>query len=294
MSDFKEKAKNIGREIFLFLSSKIFLKNLAGMIALIAGVLALSFFWMSSYTHHGESLQVPSFLNMTITSGIRPVVIPYLANKKRSGEDVGAAYLHASQLLSCIVVPIIAVLSYASLSIIIFMFGDQWHASASILSILGIAYMTRILHSLSPQLLVASGAEKVMFLKDAFLLGLTVALVFVFYPYGLNFVAYAAVCAALANFLILTVILKLKLNITISSQLKSIVPNALLSVLCLGWTIVFDHFIIPLNASAPALEILTLGATTSVVWIGSIFIIRHPLRMEIIGLFRKILKTSKG
>ncbi len=70
MSDFKEKAKNIGREIFLFLSSKIFLKNLAGMIALIAGVLALSFFWMSSYTHHGESLQVPSFLNMTIDEAI--------------------------------------------------------------------------------------------------------------------------------------------------------------------------------------------------------------------------------
>lgn len=70
MSDFKEKAKNTGREIFLFLSSKIFLKNLAGMIALVAGVLALSFFWMSSYTHHGESLQVPSFLNMTIEEAI--------------------------------------------------------------------------------------------------------------------------------------------------------------------------------------------------------------------------------
>lgn len=71
MSGFKEKAKNIGREIFLFLSSKIFLKNLAGMIAVIAGILALSFFWMSSYTHHGESLQVPSYLNMNIEDVIQ-------------------------------------------------------------------------------------------------------------------------------------------------------------------------------------------------------------------------------
>ena len=71
MSDFKEKAKNIGKELFLFLSSKIFLKNLAGMIAIIAGVLALSFFWMSSYTHHGESLQVPSYLNMNIEEAIQ-------------------------------------------------------------------------------------------------------------------------------------------------------------------------------------------------------------------------------
>lgn len=71
MSDFKEKAKNIGKEIFLFLSSKIFLKNLAGMVAVIVGVLALSFFWMSSYTHHGESLQVPSYLNMNIEEAIQ-------------------------------------------------------------------------------------------------------------------------------------------------------------------------------------------------------------------------------
>ncbi|MFK7982607.1 MAG: PASTA domain-containing protein [Saprospiraceae bacterium] len=60
------RVKNIGRELLLFLTSKIFLKNLAGMIALVAGILALSFFWMSSYTHHGESLQVPSYLNMNI------------------------------------------------------------------------------------------------------------------------------------------------------------------------------------------------------------------------------------
>jgi len=71
MSNFTTKVKNIGREFFLFLTSGIFLKNLLGMIALVAGVLALSFFWMNSYTHHGESLQVPSYLNMNIEEAIQ-------------------------------------------------------------------------------------------------------------------------------------------------------------------------------------------------------------------------------
>jgi len=70
MSTFKEKLGNFGREIFLFLSSKIFLKNLAGMIGLIALLLLVSFFWMGSYTHHGESLQVPSFLNLNIDEAV--------------------------------------------------------------------------------------------------------------------------------------------------------------------------------------------------------------------------------
>lgn len=71
MSTFKEKIGNIVRETFLFLSSKIFLKNLVGMLGAIALLLLVSFFWMSSYTHHGESLQVPSFLNLNIDEAVK-------------------------------------------------------------------------------------------------------------------------------------------------------------------------------------------------------------------------------
>ncbi|MEM1123943.1 MAG: PASTA domain-containing protein [Bacteroidota bacterium] len=66
MSNFKTKANTIFKEIYLFLSSKQFLKNLAGMIGAIALLLTVAFLWMSSYTHHGESLQVPSYLNVNI------------------------------------------------------------------------------------------------------------------------------------------------------------------------------------------------------------------------------------
>ena len=70
MSTFKEKLGNFGREILLFFTSKIFLKNLAGMLGFIALLLFVSFFWMSSYTLHGESLQVPSFFNKNIDEAI--------------------------------------------------------------------------------------------------------------------------------------------------------------------------------------------------------------------------------
>lgn len=66
MDKFKNKLKRILQEIYLFLTSKIFLKNFAGMIAIFLGILTISFWWMKSYTHHGESLEVPSFLNMDI------------------------------------------------------------------------------------------------------------------------------------------------------------------------------------------------------------------------------------
>lgn len=60
-SKFKTILKNIG----YFLSSKIFLKNLAFMLLTILGLLFLVHFGMKWYTQHGKSLQVPSFANMT-------------------------------------------------------------------------------------------------------------------------------------------------------------------------------------------------------------------------------------
>lgn len=64
------KLKLIGREIFLFLSSRIFLKNFGGVVAFIAIMLFFSFWWMQCYTKHGESLQVHDYTGMSLEDAI--------------------------------------------------------------------------------------------------------------------------------------------------------------------------------------------------------------------------------
>lgn len=71
MSYFIEKLKITGQEIFLFLSSKIFLKNFVGIICVISCLFTLSFIWMSSYTNHGQYSQVPNYLNMNIDRAVQ-------------------------------------------------------------------------------------------------------------------------------------------------------------------------------------------------------------------------------
>jgi len=66
-SKFKTILKNLG----YFLTSKIFLKNLAFMLLTIVGLLFLVHFGMKWYTQHGKSLQVPSFANMTLEEAQR-------------------------------------------------------------------------------------------------------------------------------------------------------------------------------------------------------------------------------
>ena len=64
--NFMDRLKTIAREVLYFLSSKIFIRNFLGMLATLVGIIGLTFWWMKCYTHHGEFLQVPSFLNMSI------------------------------------------------------------------------------------------------------------------------------------------------------------------------------------------------------------------------------------
>ena len=58
--------KRWAKEFGWFISSKIFLKNFAGIIGTVALFLFLTFQWMKCYTHHGESLQVHDYIGMNV------------------------------------------------------------------------------------------------------------------------------------------------------------------------------------------------------------------------------------
>ena len=64
------KLKAIGKEIFYFASSQIFLKNFGGMVVVISLLLFFTFWWMRCYTKHGESLQVHDYTAMNLDDAI--------------------------------------------------------------------------------------------------------------------------------------------------------------------------------------------------------------------------------
>jgi len=65
------KVKRIFKEIWYFLSSGTFLKNLGLMLLTVLGLALLVYFGMKLYTNHGYSMQVPSFLNMTVDQAMK-------------------------------------------------------------------------------------------------------------------------------------------------------------------------------------------------------------------------------
>lgn len=62
--------KKMGREIYYFVSSGIFLRNFGGMVATISLVLVLTFWWINCYTKHGESLHIHDYVGMDLDDAI--------------------------------------------------------------------------------------------------------------------------------------------------------------------------------------------------------------------------------
>jgi len=60
------KIKRFFHEVFLFLTSWIFLRNLAGIIVTLMVVFLITFWWMDCYTRHGKTYAVEDLTGLTL------------------------------------------------------------------------------------------------------------------------------------------------------------------------------------------------------------------------------------
>jgi beta-lactam-binding protein with PASTA domain len=59
-----QSIRRFGIEIYSFLTAPLFVKNCLGMITFLGSIFFLTFWWMKCYTNHGESMEVPNYVNM--------------------------------------------------------------------------------------------------------------------------------------------------------------------------------------------------------------------------------------
>lgn len=232
------------------------------------------------------------FVTETIMSGIYPVAAPYLADIKNRGDDVVKAYLNASQLITGVLWPVLAVGSVASLPAIRLMFGDQWDSAAPIASIVATWAMLRAPHVLAPQALITLGFESSMFLKEliVFLIFLS-AIIAGYQKWGMHGVAYGFVVGGMADLIVSAWVTNRRMNLPIFKHIYCLVPSLLTTILCWAAVQGIAH-LWPFNETKPLFSLLHIILVLPLTWILSLFIFRHPLRYELIKL-AKALRSRK-
>ncbi len=234
------------------------------------------------------------FVTDTIMSGIYPVAAPYLADIKNNGEDVAKAYLNASQLITGVLWPALAVGSVASLPAIRLMFGDQWDSAAPIASIVAVWAMLRAPHFLAPQALITLGHEGSMFAKEliVFLIFL-VSIIFGYHSNGMQGVAYAFVITGIADLIVSAFFAKVCIRLPIFKHLICLLPSLMVTIIC--WVAARGiERAWPFEETPSILTFFQILALLPLIWILGLFVFKHPLRFELTRIVSALHKSFRS
>lgn len=224
-----------------------------------------------------------SFLTQLITSGIWPVVLPYLSRVNRDGGDVKQAYLKANLLLGGICWPVLAVAGLLSYPIVLLLFGEQWLESVGLVTILTIWAVFRIIHCLSPQLLITMHNERLMLVKQITLFVATITLVYFAFPYGLTAVAWAMAMVGLLDFVVSSVVVYMSIRLSVFSFISAMWKNWCLVLLCLATAYLGDVFL-TYTSRHPLTSLFIMGPLLTLTWLLGLYLFKHPLLDELLRL----------
>ncbi|WP_305966984.1 lipopolysaccharide biosynthesis protein [Marinobacter salsuginis] len=225
------------------------------------------------------------FVSQTLMMGVKPVVLPYLSQVQRSGDNVNDAYIAATVLLGGIIWPILAVASVVSLPAIRLFFGDQWDAAAPYATLIAYWAMFRSVHWFSSDLLVAKGKEKLMVFKEGGMFVLYISGIALAFPSGLMAVASVFTVAGLVDLVLTTWLLTRFVGLQPLRMARAWLPNLAVTALCWGaaW-LIFNNG--ELVAKGVPNAFWAVAAILPLVWVMVIFVFRHPLKQEVIVFLR--------
>lgn len=228
-----------------------------------------------------RSLGFINFVSNTISTGVKPVALPHLSEVRRSSGDLNQAYIRASAMMGGLIWPVLAVASIVSLPAIRLFFGDQWDAAAGPASMLAYWAMLRTVHLFSSDLLMALHKEKLLALKEGLILTLYVGGIILAFPNGLLAIASVFATVGFIDLLVTTVILVRYSSLKPIMFLNAWIINALLTLLC--WVAAWLIY----AAANQSFDGVSWGFTfvalaLPFVWVLGVFILRHPLKFEVI------------
>ncbi|AUM13607.1 hypothetical protein Kalk_14775 [Ketobacter alkanivorans] len=280
------KVFSAGMQISL---SNLFLLSSQNSNDLILGRLST----MNNVGIYSRGLGLILFLNDVVVKAVGPVALPHLAKVKREGGDVAEAYLNAVGLVGAVALPLFAVVSLSSLAMITALFGDQWAFSAQLSSILAIWIMFQSMHCFAKQALLTAGQERLFLVKELQSLVVKVGFIVAAVPYGLTWVAWAVALSGLIDFLVVSYLLKLALDIRFWPMLKHFFPNMLVAAAC--WTVLrLAGMVIPLDQMNAWLSLLITGALMVPVWLVSLRLTGNSLWPFVVSVFQHLGDKVRG
>lgn len=226
-----------------------------------------------------------------ISGALTPLVLPYFAQLRRSGDDLRPSYLLAVQQLTAVAWPFFAGLALLAYPMVHVLYGAQWDASVPLVRLLCVAGAIAAVALFSTQVMVANGQVRFSTMSTLLSQPVRVVLVLVAATDGLNAVASVLIAAECWALGVSTWFLRRSIGLPPASLLRACVKSVLIT-LCsaVGPALVVANWHETPGHAAPVL--MSGIAAAAVGWIGSIMLLRHPLHEHLRAVAQTLLLRS--
>lgn len=218
--------------------------------------------------------------NHMISNSVDTLVLPYFSSSKRAGSSLKNEYLKANSLVTGIAWPFFIFLSFNAAEVIRILYGDAWVSAAPIVVWLAYAQILGFSCYLYEQFIIAQGRAGAFLKLQGFLTPVTIILILVAAPDGIERVAQAFILIASIRFVVVAYFLynvdKISLLELAQSNSASIYAALIVWMICWG-----SSSLVILDDVSSLLHLVFEAIVVFTAWLVSMFIFRHPLASEI-------------
>ncbi len=240
----------------------------------------------------GRAVGLIEIFNRSVLRSILPVILPYYAEQLRKGGNLRHSYLATIINLTALAWPFFAVIGILAYPMIDILYGKQWLAAAPLVGILCIAAAVDATFSMAGEVLIASGEAKSALWLQLGTQGLRVLLILLLAHLGLEAISWGLIVASLLAGVMTHFATRKQLHMDAILFLRTSLP-ALLLTLAVGFAVYGVDYALAANGSHTSLRLVAGGVTAAVVWLGVLFLTRHPLYLELLKLRHRQLSKEK-
>lgn len=226
---------------------------------------------------------------------VNGVHFPTFAQAMRDGADAADLYTKATTYLTAVTIPFLGLLAFLAEPLILFFFGDQWLVSAPLATLLCLFAIITAPYALASLSLIAGGHVSSVFKLECVIQAVRIAVLLTSIWLPLEKVVPLLGIVAVIEAGAYHYWLRRHFGISFTEMRKGIFAAAVLAPLTLvGPVLISMTSIADTGAAHLLFTYLALASLAAFVgWIAGLFLLKHPLRDELINLLTTVRRLVK-
>lgn len=235
-----------------------------------------------------RATQICKFPERTILAGVTEIALPAFSDLARRKQDLAVAYLGAIEKLTAFMWPCLSLAILLAHPLVRGFLGPDWLEVTPLVQIIAGALILNFPPGLNYPLIVAMGKTRRLFVLALIQISIALPIVLIAAQFGMFAVAWSTYFIVLIAVVTSTVAVRGLIEFSLSDLLatmhRSLGATAVSILPATGLVMMLGG-----PASLGSADSLAVLCTAVLGWLAGVFVLSHPVRLEIASLFTRII-----